>query len=152
MINKYIKVVSILLIVILLIAGVLYWFFLNQLDEVGKSKSTDLTIGLKENIYVSARYWGLTGDHQEIVLSNSPINSKHRSYSKDESYIFYTSEIFYKIVNDSNVTIYATESSISEPVNKIPNITLEGLKTADEIRDYNTNYQKYGLERISVYE
>ena len=48
--------------------------------------------------------------------------------------------------------MYATESSISEPVNKITNVTVKGIKTADEIRDYKTNYKKYGLERISIYE
>lgn len=123
MINKYIKVGAILLIILLLIISILYWAFFNHLEEVEKSKSTDVTIELKENIYISARYWGLTGDHQEIVLSNSPIKPEHMSYSKDKDYIFYTSEIFYKIESDSSVTIYASKSSISEPLRKILNVT-----------------------------
>lgn len=60
-------------------------------------------------------------------------------------------KFFYKVGNDNIVIVYATESSISEPINKIPNVIVKGLKTADEIRDYSTNYKKYGLERISVY-
>lgn len=149
--KKYIKVGRIVFVIILLIAGLFYYFFLNSLEEVGKSKSTDLTLVLKQNIYISARYWGLTGDHQEIILSNSPINPAHKSYSKDKVYIFYTSEIFYKIESGQNLTIFAPESTISEPINKILNVSVKGLKTAEEIKDYNKNYQKYGLKRISAY-
>jgi hypothetical protein len=153
-VSKYLKVGLILLIAILLILGLLYWLFLYQMEDVGKSKSTDFKIELKEKIYISARYWGLTGDHQEIVLSNKPIKPGHKSYSKEENYIFYTSDIFYKIENDSIITIYAPESSISEPINKFTNTTVKinRLRNADEIKDYTLNYQKYGLQKISVYQ
>lgn len=29
---------------------------------------------------------------------------------------------------------------------------IKDLKTYDEIKEYKTNYQKYGLERMSVYD
>ena len=50
--------------------------------------------------------------------------------------------------------IFAPESSISEPLQKFSNIKviLNGLLKADELKDYNENYKKYGLKRISVYD
>lgn len=154
MFDKYKKTGSILLVAILLILGLFYWLFLYQMEEVGKYKSMDFTIELKEKIYISARYWGLTGDHQEIVLSNEPIKPEHRSYSKEEYYIFYTADIFYRTENNNVITIYAPESSVSEPLNRFTNITVKivGLKNADEIKDYALNYPKYGLKKISVYQ
>lgn len=72
--------------------------------------------------------------------------------NKTDDYIFYTSEVFYKVGNDNTVTVYASDGSIREPVNKIEKVVIKGLKTVDEIRDYNKNYKKYGLEIVSVYK
>ena len=114
-----------------------------------KENTISINLGNDSNpLFLRAKVWGITGSHEQIVLSQS----KNNIPNKTDDYIFYTSEVFYKVGNDNRVILYATESSISEPVNKITNVTVKGIKTADEIRDYKTNYKKYGLERISIYE
>lgn len=107
-----------------------------------------INIGNKDSpLFLKTKVWGISGNHEQIVLSKSDKNVAN----KTEDYIFYTSEIFYKVAVDSTIIIYAPESSISEPINKIQKVLIKGLKTADEIRDYNINYPKYGLKRFSVY-
>ncbi|GAB3423664.1 hypothetical protein GCM10027516_23130 [Niabella aquatica] len=115
------------------------------------TKENSISINLRngnEPLFLRAKVWGVAGNHEEIVLSRS----ENSLPDKANDYIFYTSEIFYKIKGDSSVFVYAPESSTSEPVNKISNVTIKGLKTADEIRDYSINYKRYGLQRISIYE
>ena len=140
-----------LLFLVLLTIGAI-WFYRNwRKEEFMPAKENTISINLGNEsrpLFLRAKVWGVAGNHEQIVLSQS----NNSIPNKTDDYIFYTSEVFYKVGNDNTVIVYATESSISEPVNKIPNVTVKGLKTADEIRDYNTNYQKYGLERISVYE
>lgn len=143
---------KILLLFLLLLTIGAIWFYRNwRKEEFMPAKENTISINLGNEsrpLFLRAKVWGVAGNHEQIVLSQSNNNVPN----KTDDYIFYTSEVFYKVGNDNTVIVYATESSISEPVNKIPNVTVKGLKTADEIRDYNTNYQKYGLERISVYE
>lgn len=116
-----------------------------QNNEV--TRTLDFPYGKK--IFVRAKFWGISGNHEEIVFSESPITIP----SKENDYIFYTDEVFYKI-NNNVLTIYAPESGKNIPRISFKNIEIifKGLKTYDEIRDYNTNYQKYDLERISVYK
>jgi hypothetical protein len=147
-----INIKKILFLFLVLLIVVAIWLFRNWRQEEfipAKENMTSIKLGNKNSpLYLKAKIWGVAGNHEELVLSQSDSSLPNIT----DDYIFYTSEVFYKIESDSHVTIYATESSISEPVNKIPNVTVKGLKTANEIRDYNTNYQKYGLQRISVYE
>ena len=67
--------------------------------------------------------------------------------------IFYMSEVYYK-TESNNITLYAPESSISEPINRFSSITVnvKGLKSTEEMKDYEANYIKYGLKKISVYD
>lgn len=146
--KKSIIIGVVVLISVLLIVGIIYFSFLKDLEEVGKSNTKDLTIELKENIYVSARYWGLTGDHQEIILSNNPISPKHKSYSKDKDYIFYTDEIFYK-KEENNLVVYATKNLVSEPKDFDSEVQISVKEINDDIIK---NYQKYGLEKITVFD
>lgn len=141
----------IVFVIICLILSGLYWRYYkwNQ-EELIPSKEKQKVIALnnfKPELYFKVKNWGITGNHEEITLSFS--NSELTNKEKD--YIFYTSEIFYKIEKNNSVVIYAAESSISEPTNKNPKIVLKGLKNADEISDFNINYQKYGLQKISIY-
>jgi hypothetical protein len=68
----------------------------------------------------------------------------------ENNYIFYTDEVFYKI-NNNILTIQAPQSGKNKLKTTFKDIEIifKGLKTYDEIRDFHTNYQKYGLERIS---
>lgn len=102
-----------------------------------------------KEIYVRAKVWGVAGNHEEIVFSENPITIS----DKEGDFIFYTDELMYKIENNTLI-IYAPQSGINVP--EIPfkdvEVIFKGLKTAEEIRDYSNNYQKYGLQRISVYK
>lgn len=149
MAKKKLKTIVFILIALLLVLG---GFCLFLSDQIGNSTSKDFVIKLRDSVFVSARSWGLTGDHQEIIFSSKPISPAHRSYSADSVYIFYTSEVFYKVDNDSVITVYASESSVSESTMKYSNVVIKGLKSGDALERYNADYQRYGLKRISVYE
>jgi len=106
-----------------------------------------LTFSNGKKIYIQARVWGIAGNHEEIVFSETPIKTPN----KERDYIFYTSEVFYE-VNKNTLTIYAPLSGKSIPATSFKDVVVifNGLKKADEIRDYNKNFQEYGLQRISV--
>ncbi len=147
---KYIKKIVLLFIVLLTLGAI--WFYFNWgKDEVITEKEKTRSIRLGNDgkpLFIRAKVWGIAGNHEQIVVSQS----NNKLPDKTNDYIFYTSEIFYKVGKDNNVIVFAAESSISEPVNPIPNVTIKGLKTYDEINEYTTNYRKYGLKRMSVYD
>jgi hypothetical protein len=115
----------------------------------GNENSVILNFPNGAKIYVRAKNWGVAGNHEEIVFSEVPITIPN----KENDYIFYTNEVFYKM-EDNVLTIYASESDISNstPLFNDVKVVFKGLKNADIIRDYNLNYQKYNLKKISVYD
>lgn len=143
---------KILLLFLVLLIAFAIWFYRNWRQEEfvpSTENMTSIRLGnTNKPLYLKAKIWGIAGNHEEIVLSKSGSSLPN----KTEDYIFYTSEVFYKVDSDSNVIVYAPESSISEPANKMSNVVIKGIKTADEIYDYNANHHKYGLQRISVYK
>ena len=102
-----------------------------------------------DSIYIKARFWGITGDHEEIIFSEEPIILPP---NKDKYYIFYTDEVFYKFENNDELVIHAPKSGKSIP--KIPfkniKVVLKDLKTGDNMRNISENYKKYKLEKIGV--
>ena len=102
-----------------------------------------------DSIYITARFWGITGDHEEIIFSEEPIILPP---NKDKHYIFYRDEVFYKFENNDELVIHAPKSGKSIP--KIPfkniKVVLKDLKTGDDIRNISENYKKYKLEKIGV--
>jgi hypothetical protein len=130
----------------------LSWFYYKwRQEESIPLKVKQKTIALnnfKPVLFFKAKNWGIAGNHEEITLSFSDSEPAN----KEKDYIFYTTEIFYKIEKNNSIVIYAAQSSISEPIIKNPDVKLKVLKNADEIKDYNINYQKYGLQKISIYE
>lgn len=103
----------------------------------------------KEVIYVRAKAWGMTGDHEEIVFSEEKRNTTDTS----KDYVFYTSTIFYKIENENTLTIYAPESSISEPskVFSKAKINIRSFTSEVELTADTANFQKLNLQKVSVY-
>jgi len=112
-----------------------------------KTKVLSLSNGKK--IYVRAKIWGISSNHEEIVFSENPITIA----DKEKDYVFYIDEVFYKI-SDNTLNIYACDCDTSEPKTtfKGVKIILNDLKTSSQIRDYSENYKKYGLERMSIHE
>ncbi len=128
-----------------------YLCYRNSKKELTSKNETNRSIKLgneKNPFFLRAKIWGITGNHEEIVLSQSD----SRWSDKEKDYIFYTSEVFFKVEKDSIIFLYAPESAIGEPLTKIKNVKIIGLNDADSIKDYNINYKKYGLQRLSVYK
>ncbi|GAA4843878.1 hypothetical protein GCM10023331_31070 [Algivirga pacifica] len=111
-----------------------------------KIKILNLPNGKK--IYVSAKIWGISSNHEEIVFSETPITVP----DKNKDFIFYTNEVFYK-VSGKRLYIYACDCDTSEPkaTFKGVNVILNNLKTSSQIKDYSINYKKYGLEKMSIH-
>ncbi|RZK39761.1 MAG: hypothetical protein EOO90_17445 [Pedobacter sp.] len=138
-----------IIILLIIVAGSI-WYFMWRKEGVVESKVNMVVIDLGDknrSLFLRAKVWGVAGNHEEIVLSTS--NSKLAN--KTEDYIFYTSEIFYKVEKNTFI-VYVPESSISEPRAKIQRVRINSLKTADQVKDYNINYDNYGLKRFSVYK
>lgn len=136
----------------LLAIGLVWYYNRWSHEEFMPGTENGVTInlgGTNKPVFLRAKVWGVSGNHEEIVLSES---NKPTS-NKTVDYIFYTSDVYYKIENN-NITLYAPESSISEPINSFSSITVNvrGLKSTEEMKDYEANYKKYGLEKISVYD
>ena len=132
--------------------GLVWYYYRWRQEDFMPSKENGVTINLGNTdkpVFLRAKIWGVSGNHEEIVLSES----NKTTSDKIVDYIFYTSDVYYKIENNSTITLYAPASSISEPVNKFSNITVnvKGLKSTEEMKDYESNYEKYGLKKISVY-
>jgi len=136
----------------LLAIGLVWYYYRWRQEDFMPAKKNEVTInlgGTEKPIFLRAKVWGVSGNHEEIVLSES---NKPTS-NKTVDYIFYTSDVYYK-TESNNITLYAPESSISEPINGFSSITVnvKGLKSTEEMKDYEANYKKYGLKKISVYD
>jgi len=109
---------------------------------------------LGESIYIRARAWGLAGNHEEIILSNEPIQNRHLEYFHDKQFIFLSlTELFYKKINADTLEVYVDHKSEEPPKfqSKVKIKQIE-LKDVDNASDMNANPEKYGLRRVSVYE
>ena len=103
-------------------------------------------------IYTVARIWGMTGDHEEVRLCSEPYEFGKRVQT-DKCVVFYTERIFYKKDGDEGLQIFAPSSSISPDIkNSVGQIKLavKELKTFNEIKDYEKNFEKYGLMTIAA--
>lgn len=144
--------------ILLVIVGGIFWFVMNTFDIDMKpivNKKEIVFKEISEKVYVRAMSWGVAGNHNEIIFSNEPITPINRKSEKERDYIFYTSDLYYKRQGMDTLLIYAESSSIGNSpevkFNKVKIIAM-GIKTYDESLDYERNYKKYGLEKISVYQ
>lgn len=142
--------------ILIIILCVLYWLFIRSVQEIDIPSTLNEAVvsfdELNEKVYFRAKAWGLAGNHEEIIISTSPIE-KTRGALKGVDFIFYTTEVYYKKQGDT-LLVYAAASSIVQPTAKLYtqiSIVPMGLKTNDEVQDYEMNYKKYGLTRLSVY-
>jgi len=155
--NKELKITLLVILGLIICLGSIYFFVLNSshtsMDSVIKNQIIEFD-ELNEKAYFSARVWGITGNHEEIILSTSPISNDHKAYLKDECFIFYTSEVYYKKKGLDTLLIYAGSSSIADhPKNQSTQIKIipVALKNYNEVKDYKKNYKEYGLSKISAY-
>jgi hypothetical protein len=158
MITKSIKIMVIVLLSLGLIAVILYWWFTKSVGGVNVPSTTNEYViafeELNSKLYIRAKSWGMSGNHKEILLSSFPLE-ENKQCSKDECFVFYASEIYYKKEGTDTLLIYAGASAISEaPKNFSTPIKIKQieLKNYDEVKDYEINYKKYGLSKVSVYK
>ena len=116
-----------------------------------KIEIENVVVDLNNNkLYIIPNMHGITGNHQRIIITEE----SNSNYKKEVDYAFFTSEIYYKVENNKLV-VYAPASSILEPTdnnNLLEYVIIKPLKTADSVSDYDNNYKKYGLKKVSVYQ
>lgn len=146
--SKVVKNILLLSAIFIALFVITIYLFFRQFDNVLQPVVTKKVLNFSngKKIYVRARCWGITGQHEEIVFSEVPIKIPN----KKNDYIFYTDEVLYKIENNV-LTIYAPESGKNIPDKKANDIKIifKGLKTADVIQDYGLNYKTYKLQKIN---
>lgn len=156
--KKSYKIIIISVSILVLLLGIAYWLFVKSVGEINMPSTLNEDMidfsELNTTIYIRAKAWGLAGNHEEIILSTSPID-KERPSIKDEDIIFYTTEVYYKKQGVDTLMVYADASSISKLPDNLKtsiNIVPVGLKNNSEIQEYKKNYRKYGLKKISTYK
>lgn len=114
----------------------------NKAEDV---KFNFIKLPINNNLYYYTKSGGLTGSIEEITFTKDTLNLKSNSLT------FFYSNIFYKIENEK-VVIYAPESSVKdEELNLFDElIEVRSLKNSSEINQYNLNYEKMKLQKISV--
>ena len=143
--------------VIFIAIGVNWWFTKSVVEVDIPTTVNRYVINFQElntHLYFRAKTWSVSGNHEEIVLSCFSFEEKQQP-SKDECFIFNTSEVYYKKEGADTLLVYVVTSALSEiPKNfstPIKIIQME-LKNYDEAKDYEMNYKKYGLSKINVYK
>lgn len=151
----------IIAIVISIFIGVVYYFyfvypFSDTSDITNNGSSKDYVVDFNDvdaKVYFRARVWGISGGHEEVRVSFSPIGTAD-SYDSKKEMIFYTSEVYYRKSADS-LFIYVPSSSIPNGQNNlIPNkikIKIIELKDYDDVKKYENHYKEYGLSKISPF-
>lgn len=103
-------------------------------------------------IYTLARIWGITGNSEEVRLCSEPYEFGKRDQA-DQCVVFFTDRIYYKKDGATSLQVYAPTSSIpgnnKDSVGKI-RISVKGLKTYDDIKDFEQNFENYGLMTIAA--
>ncbi|MGB7201106.1 MAG: hypothetical protein WBD16_02425 [Pyrinomonadaceae bacterium] len=103
-------------------------------------------------IYSLARIWGITGNSEEVRLCSEPFEFGRRDQT-DECVVFHTARIFYKKEGATSLQVYAPSSSIpanaKDSVGQI-RITVKELKNFDHIKDFEQNFEDYGLMTIAA--
>jgi hypothetical protein len=155
--KKSFKIIIIIVSILLLLLGIAYWLFVKSVGDVEVPSTLNEDIvefpELNEKVYIRARAWGLAGNHEEIIISTTPIE-KDRQAVKGEDYIFYTTEIYYQKKGTDTLMVYADASTIGKIPNGLRttiNIVPVGLKNYGEVKQYKQNYKEYDLNKISVY-
>ncbi len=108
----------------------------------------------KEKIYVKAKSWGLSGNHEEILISRKPIrNSTSCIRNEGDCMFFYADEVYYKKENEDSLILVLPSGSFSKRscIQTYVEIVFKRIKGYDSISFYRLNYKEYGFTRVSVY-
>ena len=145
---KIIIVISTILVVV-----IVYLLSSKSKSHFGDSSHREYKIAFPNNkaIYVEASMWGLTGDHIQILLSDSPIKVKNQ-YDSTMDYIFFEPTIYYKQQGDTLIVYSPSLSKV--PKNFNSEFVVKQLKISgyDNAMKFKKEYISQGLKKISVYD
>ena len=150
-----IRVILIVVAMLGVICVGVYILLKKSVDEIGKPLNYSEVIRfdpIQQSIYVQARIWGMTGDHELIVICSNPIVSMHE-IDPTHCYQFHGREIYYKKIYPDSLEIYSDDSgSENDLIHSFDSIKVKmiRLKNYDEIMDYRNNYRSYGLNRVGA--
>lgn len=103
-------------------------------------------------IYTLARIWGITGNSEEVRLCSEPYEVGQLDKA-GQCIVFFTDRIYYKKDGATGLQIYAPNSSIppniKDSVGSIQ-ISVKELKNFDEGKDFERNFENYGLMTIAA--
>jgi len=130
----FIKIIGILLLILLVFIGYLYFTFPKFEPQV---KVVEISNDRGEVIFIKKKVWGLLGNDQVIVISNS----SNEDFKPDDSseYIYKgLIEVFYKVENDT-LFFYTQKESL------VPN-NFQSLIKVKQIFLTNLDYDKFKNE------
>jgi hypothetical protein len=128
-----------------ILIGLIIFLFISENSEVVKSNykvSKIFASSLNQTVFIIKETWGISSDHQRVVISTSNSESKPDS---SKEYIFSDSEFFYKLVQD---TIYVyTMSKARIPSKFESKIKIKQIEISNpDLMDLYKNYKSKGLE------
>ncbi|CAA0208121.1 conserved hypothetical protein [Tenacibaculum maritimum] len=152
--KKYIFLLIGSVLVLLTIAFIVFVKSIGSVDIPSKSNEHIVKFSkINQKLYFKSKAWGLAGNNEKIILSTNKGDVKAKA-NKEEDYIFHTTELYYKQKGKDTLVIYVNESSVSIPTSFQSPIlvVIKGLKNSKELNEYELNYKKYGLVKVSTFE
>jgi hypothetical protein len=110
------------------------------------SKVEIYSSGLDETIFIKKKVWGLTGDHQLIVVTKSP--TEDFEPNERTEYVYRGLSPFFFIFGNDTLTLYVTSAS-TVPAEMSTKITIRQIVlTNPEMIRLMETYEEKGLRRL----
>jgi len=97
-------------------------------------------------LYMTARSWGITGDHEEVRICDAPIKFSETG----NCLVFYAGELFYKRTAENGLVVHVTASTV--PKDQPTRLGTVEVKVHELDFDRNLamqrDYDQHGLMRI----
>ena len=151
--TKIIIIISAILVIIALTLLIIK--FSREKTMSANVKTETIDFSNENDIYVRAMAWGLAGNHNVIALSDKPFYPEKRKVIHGEDIVFYTTELYYKKINDTCLSVAVSNSSLHDgnpdKLNGI-RINFHYLKSYDDILKFDKEYKTLGYNKICIYD
>jgi hypothetical protein len=137
--------IAIALVAIIVYVVIYWWRFTSAWQPV--TNHVEIYIpDLNESIYVSKKVWGVSYDHQIVLISSQP--KEKVNYDSETDYIYQgLSSLFYKVAGRDLVIYTRKKSPIPKRFNSRANIVQVELDNQD-MSTLRADYEKEGLKKI----
>ena len=101
---------------------------------------------LDATLHMTARTWGITGDHDEVRICDRPVD-----FNSSGCLVFHSPELFYRKDGTDELVVYVSSSAVpSDQPTRLGSIDVlvHELKTADQFAKTEMSYEQGGLLRI----